>query len=33
MKSYELAVYLELRKDGFAAIAALFYARKAKRGC
>lgn len=32
MRSYDLAVYLELRTEGFAAIAALFYARKAKRG-
>ena len=32
MKSYDLVLYRELRADGFAAIAALFYARKAKRG-
>jgi hypothetical protein len=32
MKSYDLSVYREFRADGFVAIAALFYARKAKRG-
>lgn len=32
MKSYDMVLYRELRADGFAAIAALFYARKAKRG-
>ncbi len=32
MKSYDMVLYRELRADGFAAIAALFYARKVKRG-
>lgn len=32
MQSYDMVLYRELRADGFAAIAALFYARKAKRG-
>lgn len=33
MKSYDMNTYLEFRKDGFAAIAAIFYARRAMKYC
>ncbi len=32
MKSYDLKFYRELRADGYVAIAALYYARKANYG-
>lgn len=30
MKTYDLSTYKALRKEGFAAIAAIFYARRAQ---